>query len=579
MNSLADADIFRRSLSWAIQFLLTLLVIVILVQMAGLANPNYDLSWFFFVRQDIAELALMLAMLVALRGFAKETYLSKAAFALPHGKSAAPWLCVAALLLICWAGHYLIFHGYDLTRDERLVRFDAYILAHGRLFWPIPEQWRHLAPALNQMFMLPIGDHEGWVSNYLPMNAALHALFGFLGPAALTSPALVAIGALALWNVAARLWPNARQSGVIALLLYAGSSQIMFTGMTSYAMTAHLALNLIWLALFLKDTRLSHAGAIIVGFVATGLHQPIFHPMFVAPFLLMLLWQKRWRLLASYCTAYGAIGAFWLGWPLWISSFGLAAIPENANTGVSFLARAADVMHIPGINAFWLMAINLLRFVSWQHLLLLPLLGAGLHYAWRSGDGIARALALGVLLPLPVALIILPYQGHGWGYRYLHGVLGNVCLLGVYGWHVLKDRGLRLDRLLLHSSIVTAVILIPLHGWQVYQMTKPFAEIDRAIGRSGAQLAIIDDGAAPFARDLVFNRPDLSNRPIRLLGSALTQSDIERLCAHGAMTFGAARLEPINGYFHSYSGKRKPDELARVRALRQCKQAPVGARK
>jgi hypothetical protein len=38
--------------------------------------------------------------------------------------------------------------------------------------------------------------------------------------------------------------------------------------MTPYAMSAHLALNLVWLWLFLRNTAASHAGAIAVGFLA-----------------------------------------------------------------------------------------------------------------------------------------------------------------------------------------------------------------------------------------------------------------------------------------------------------------------
>ena len=65
--------------------------------------------------------------------------------------------------------------------------------------------------------------------------------------------------------------------------------------MTAYAMPAHLCFNLLWLRLFLADRRRADLGAIAVGFIATGLHQPLFHPMFVAPFMLMLLLERNWR--------------------------------------------------------------------------------------------------------------------------------------------------------------------------------------------------------------------------------------------------------------------------------------------
>jgi hypothetical protein len=76
------------------------------------------------------------------------------------------------------------------------------------------------------------------------------------------------------------------------------------------------------------------------------------------------------------------------------------------------------------------MAANLLRLVGWSHLALWPLvlLGAGL---WRKPQ-VAALLAL--LLPLAVMTAILPYQGHGFGYRYLHAQMGDAALLGAYGW-------------------------------------------------------------------------------------------------------------------------------------------------
>jgi hypothetical protein len=50
--------------------------------------------------------------------------------------------------------------------------------------------------------------------------------------------------------------------------------------------------------------------------------------------------------------------------------------------------------------------------------------------AQAAGGGAAG----GLLLPLAVMTAILPYQGHGFGYRYLHAQMGDAALLGAYGW-------------------------------------------------------------------------------------------------------------------------------------------------
>ena len=144
-------------------------------------------------------------------------------------------------------------------------------------------------------------------------------------------------------------------------LLYAGSAQIVVTAMTAFSMSMHLALNLLWLWLFLLDRKRTHAAAMLVGWFATGIHQPIFHPMFVAPFLLLLFTQKRWKLLAAYVVAYALIGVFWLAWPVWLSAqASSAAVPVSGTPGVGFLDRLLSILHIPTLNSLWLTAANLL---------------------------------------------------------------------------------------------------------------------------------------------------------------------------------------------------------------------------
>ena len=249
--------------------------------------------------------------------------------------------------------------NHDLSGDERMARFDAQIFSDSRLFWPIPPFWRPFMAALkNSMFIQPIGDHEAWVSGYLPINASLIAAIGKVTDPSLASPLLVGVGFFALWNVAQQLWPDSPSARAATLLLYAGSSQVIVTGMTKFAMSAHLALNLVWLALFLKDRREAHFGATIVGFLATGLHQPLFHPLFVLPFMGVLAARRRWRLLAFYAASYAVISAFWLAWPIWISSHGVEAVAPDTQSNLSFFTRLILVLNAPNANALLLMPLE-----------------------------------------------------------------------------------------------------------------------------------------------------------------------------------------------------------------------------
>ncbi|MBC7521832.1 MAG: hypothetical protein H7268_12160 [Sandarakinorhabdus sp.] len=337
----------------------------------------------------------------------------------------------------------------------------------------------------------------------------------------------------------------------MALILYAGSSQILFTGMTAWAMSGHLALNLAWLALFLRRDRLGIAGSLVVGFLATGLHQPVFHPLFVLPFLWLLFRQRDWRTLAIYLFGYALICAFWLAWPHWVyAQHVIAGAPMPAAAGVGYVDRLLVTLRAyDPFAALSLMALNLIRFVTWQHFLMMPLLIHGVRTCWR-GDKLVQALAVGLVLPIIAMTVLLPYQGLGWGYRYLHGSLGNACLLAAFGWHALETGGVSLRRALVWTSALTAAVAWPLHAFMIHQRVAPVAAISRAIDRIDADVVIIADSSAIAGTNLVYNLPDLSNRPIRLAASAIRPDQMRQLCKGRRVGFvGSDDLAPIRRYF------------------------------
>lgn len=543
-------DRFNIFLLLATRGVLALLLTAVLIHTAGPKDENSELSWFLFVRQDLIGIALVLAGIFAFRHhFRSDVIFPPRLIRFTHSLG-FPVLCAVALVLACWAGHYFLFQGYDLSRDEQLANFDAWIISHGRLFWPLPAGWQNArSELLNQMFMLPIPAHAAWVSAYLPGNAALRSLVGYVADPALCSPLMVGIGAIALWRVAGRIWPNSVESAVVALLLYASTSQVLFTGMTAYAMSALLALNLVWLMLFLKDSRLADIAALLVGFVATGLHQPIFHPLFIAPFLLTLLLERRWTRAAMYLGCYGCICLFWVFWPVWIAGHFSHGVVASTGQSVSYMDRLVETVHFPGPAALALMALNLLRFIAWQHLLLVPLTLAGIVLCWKTSQ-MCRLLTAGLMLPLLVMLVLLPYQGHGWGYRYLHGVQGNAYLLAVMGWQSLRMRGAALGGPLFWSSLLSTALVLPVHAIMIRQMIDPYRHISETVDRSKADLAIFDVEAAPFTTDLVLNRPDLSNRPLRIMAYGGTAAMLAPLCkGRSVIVIGHEQMAPIRRFF------------------------------
>ena len=493
-------------------------------------------------------------------------------------RSGALALGLSAVLILAagWAGHYLVFQDYDLSRDEQLAVFDQGIFAHGKLFWPILPEWRDVADALNRRFLLPIRGDEIWVSGYLPVHAAFRALVSLFADPALSSPILAVIAAGSLWSVTRRLWPDSQSTSVVALVLLVTSSQFLITAMTAFSMTMHLALNLLWLALFLRDRWPTHAAAAVVGFLATGIHQPLFHPLFVLPFFLLLLGQRRWRVLAFYTLAYGLIALFWMWWPLFISSHGTAAnaadcLNHGCSSGGGFVDRFIGMLNSGQtvLQHVCLMAENLLRFAVWQHPLLLPLaVFAGIS-CWKA-DPLVRALTLGLILPIPVLAVLLPWQGHAWGYRYLHPVLGNAVLLACYGFKALEDRSLSVRRPLIITTGV-AVLLLGVHAWMAAQLAAPFVQSRDELAALRADVVIVDAAPVPFAEDVVFNRFDLLNRPILLVADKVKPENLPPICKRSTIAFYEA--QNFANIAHLFVWRDPTGPTARTQALRKSAKA------
>jgi hypothetical protein len=465
---------------------------------------------------------------------------------------------------ICYFARQAALDGYDMSRDEQMAAFDARIYATSLLAQPLPTFWQTHADALNLGFMLPVARPVAWVSAYLPMNAALRGLVSLFADPALTAPLLVGLGALALWKCARLLWPADREAAVVALLLYFGSGQILLGGMTSYAMPAHLALNLVWLWLFLLDRRGADFGALVVAFVATGLHQPLFHPLFAAPFLVLTLRDRAWPRVMLYGVGYAAICAFWLCWPH--VTLGLISGPGSAppQQGSDYLSRLLLTL-FRGDGLRWPnMAANLIRFAAWQSALLPPLMAAGLFFARTERPTLA--LAACVALPVLAMALLLPYQGHGFGYRYLHGAIGPAILLAVQGWRSLSAEAALLRSLLLRATLGALVLILPLQLAFAHAFYSPFAEVDARIRDSKQDYVVIGAKDAPFAADLVINRADLSNRPIRLLAEYVDDDLLSTICQGGAKVgvSGEALFAGINGYF---GGAPTGEAGARLSAL------------
>lgn len=471
---------------------------------------------------------------------------------------------LTGLVLLLWWGTYALMANYPLTRDEHMVLFDMAVFAKGHLLEPLAVEWRGNPKVLVPDFLMDVPGSAALVSGYLPGNAMLRLAFAQLADPALMNPLLVAIGAIALYDIARRLFGDDRRAVLVVMVLYLGSAQVLVNAMTVYAMTGHTALSLVWLALFLRGGRAGHTGAMAVGLVAMGLHQVVFHPLFAAPFLLWLLAQRRYRLFAAHTAVMGAGALFWMVYPaLAIHSMGIAA-SGGAGDGVSFLRdRVWPLLVERDPLTLRLMMLNLVRFTVWQHLALLPLVAM----AWplvRQNREIAAPLAGGIVLTLLFCTLILPLQGHGWGYRYLAPLLGNFALLGGLGYRRWCERERTVANGVVMALSGLTVVFLVVTMWGAQRFVMPHARLDAAIATRQADMVLIDTEVPRQAVDQVRNLPDLSNRPLRLSSSALDAATLARLCDRGTIAL-ITRADMLRQGFGSDVPVASPRFEAKVR--------------
>jgi hypothetical protein len=463
----------------------------------------------------------------------------------PRRPALVATLLALFVLIAAGAGTWLVFGDFPLTRDEILADFDAGFIAQGRLIAPIAAEWQPFASALMPQFMLPVPPGTGWLSAYLPGNAALRALGELTVGAEWTSPILAAVSVVAVYRIGRRLWPEAPDAALVAALLLASSAQVLTQAMTAYATTAHLALNLVWLWCFLRRDWKGETGALAAGFLATGLHQLIFHPLFVAPFILQLWLDRNWRRALLYTAGYGAICLFWIAyWQILLAggAGGQAAGAGGLAERVMLLLGAFDA------SAFPTTAFNLLRFLSWQNLVLLPFA----LLAWpaiRRGDGIARPLLTGIALTILAMLALLPWQGLGWGYRYVHGLIGSFVLLAGHGWLSLgRDGETRIRGFVLAAGIAASLlVIVPLHLKQAHDYVAPMRRAYATVSTAAVDVVIVAP-VADWFDDLVRNRADLANRPKVMNGTRLSDAQIAFLCAHYRVGIFDHRHGVLAGY-------------------------------
>lgn len=485
------------------------------------------LAEYFFARQDMWVLD---AQAVALFGLAIWAWVARQR---PEAQARPPqWLIPFAIVLAVlagWAGRHLVFHGYSPSRDELMVELAGAYLAQGHVGWAIPADWMPFQRALMPEFYSPYGADTHWTAIYLPVHAAIRALFVRLGDASLAAPVTLGIGLLLLWHIARKLMPDRPDAVLVTMVMALTSIQLLATAMTPYAMTSHFAFNLAWLALVLRGDRLGHGLAALVALLAAGLHQWHFPLLFIGPFILWMAANRRWRAALFHALVCVAMMALWARlWPMLLTDLVGPPPPTDVHRTNGIVDKLASLF---GRLESWQPLLNNARLVSWNNPLLLPLAGLSvLGVRWRGlwrEVPITVPLLVGALAGMGLAL----YQGYGWGFRYMHGQIGALCLLAGLGWRAAVVRGQRLPMRLVAASVVFALLS---GGWLLAdseRYLRGYARTMAAIRAADADAVLVDIRGGYYMSDLVRFDEGRLTRPAVMALHMLSLPQLDRLCA------------------------------------------------
>ena len=419
----------------------------------------------------------------------------------------------ALIFLISVVTWYRVHHAVLLTMDEFTSDFQAHILARGELRATVPTEWQPYLDAMAPVFTAYRDLRGGWLSQYLPGYALLKTPFVMTGLEVLLNPILAALSVVLIAAIARRLWPGEGLRPGMALAFFVTSSEVLMTSGTGYSMPAHLALNLLWLWLYQRGDGRSWGLALAVGVLAMGLHNPMPHALFVAPFLLRLVRERRWQRVGAAVIAYGLGSLIWIAWLRMANPFAREGGPG-----------LFSMFAMPNALAFWLQGLNLSLLFTWHAPLFGALAAIGLVRARREGP-VMTDVALGVVFTLLFYLFFPLTQGHGWGYRYAYQVLGNLALLAAVGTpSLLAAAGARRAQGLLVASFATALLVqVPVRFYQGERFIRPYAAAYRYVASRPARVVLVHGDSIWYGRDLIRNGPYLGGQPVVLAARMLTR--------------------------------------------------------
>jgi len=460
--------------------------------------------------------------------------------------SRAPSVAILLALLVplLLAGRYLGLENFDLFVDEYMTAKQADMFLNGRLAIPIEGQYRALAPPLSPYMTNYQNDFEFWGVYYLPLYALMRAAAEFVLDDGVLSPLLAGVAIIATASIAGKVWPDSKsRTRLFAVILLASTPQFFLNAMTTFPFTAHVAINMIWLRLFLTGTLRGHVGAMLLGFLAIAVHRPHVHILFAAPFLAALLFGLQGRKFGTaiaFALVYAAGLYVWLGWADWsmaLATGDLDNIPINplefsALQRFNILAQTVQSQHVDDFRWNFMIA-NFMRFSAWLNPAVLALAVVAALLARRLST-IEILFGVSVLTSILPYAYLMPNPAVGWGYRFGIPATAPLILFAISGWHAFQRQSssgakMTLNRFVVIATVGSLFMFSPFRYHQITSETRKFAEISKEISELDEEIVLIDHFA--FRHFLIRNSIWLDNRPLRVALQYVQDEMVETLCA------------------------------------------------
>jgi hypothetical protein len=422
-------------------------------------------------------------------------------------------------------GTLVVYQNYPLSMDEYAAVFQSKVFASSAVAAHVPPDlvdWL-VVRGFNGSFLVASPQTGKVIEAYWPGFALLLAPFQFLDVPWLCNASLSGLSVLLIFWITHEITADRRAAGW-AMLFALASGAFLADGISYYSMQAHLATNLVFVALLLRPSTKRAFAAGLVGSLALILHNPVPHALFATPWIVALAFQSHQRRhLAPLTVGYLPGLALGIGWLLYRTEIGLRG-PDLAEIH----GAAAGVFAWPNEVLLNARVAALVKMCVWAmpSLFALALLGGIL----RRGDSRVRLLVSSATLTFVAYLFVRFDQGHGWGYRYFHSAWGVMPILAGCAMAERPQLNGRLITFAGASAILSLLLLIPFQMVQVEHFIAQHLVQLAPPRRPGNNIYFIHPLGGSYLADMIQIDPLLRNVDLLLVshGAVLDMQMIQR---------------------------------------------------